>query len=77
MDKNWEKFAKVFCDRLVFDDGLFYPSYKHRQKKTIVILKTYHKTQDIVLLCIKDFWNDDNAFVTCIEYKKCGIKSMS
>jgi hypothetical protein len=26
MKKNWERFAKVFDDRLVFDDGPIYPS---------------------------------------------------
>jgi hypothetical protein len=28
MEKNWEKSAKMFGDRLVFDDGPTYPTFR-------------------------------------------------
>jgi len=34
MKKNWERFAKVFDDKLVFDDGP--PVYPSVEKKMII-----------------------------------------
>jgi hypothetical protein len=75
MEKNWERFAKVFVDRVVFDDGLFYPIQYGKKSKRIwkrpwwSLLPRRLSAWQAVWLCANQYWRSPlSRYNECCEH---------
>jgi len=75
MEKNWERFPKVFGGRVVFNDGLFYPIQYGKKSKRICkrpwwsLLPRRLLAWQAVWLCANQYWRSPLSWYNeCCEH---------